>query len=118
MTKCSPDERNDVAIIGAGPAGLAAGMYAARAGLRTIIYGDPYSSQLARADVVENFLTIKNGKGLELVEKMIDHASSVGAKLVDKQIKQITFADNGVFSLFDEDGNSDCAYAVILATGT
>ncbi|MHA2098690.1 MAG: FAD-dependent oxidoreductase [Candidatus Kariarchaeaceae archaeon] len=118
MTKCSPDERNDVAIIGAGPAGLAAGMYAARAGLRTIIYGDPYSSQLARADVVENFLTIKNGKGLEIVEKMIDHASSVGAKLVDKQIKQITFADNGVFSLFDEDGNSDCAYAVILATGT
>jgi thioredoxin reductase (NADPH) len=118
MTKCSPNERNDVAIIGAGPAGLAAGMYAARAGLRTIIYGDAYSSQLARADVVENFLTIQNGKGLEIIEKMVNHATSVGAKLVDKQIKQITFSDNGVFSMFDDEGNSDCAYAVILATGT
>lgn len=118
MTKCSPDEKNDIAIIGAGPAGLAAALYAARSGLKTIVYGDPYSSQLAKADTVENYLTMKNGKGLEIIEKMIDHATSVGAKLVDKQIKQITLADNGVYSMFDEDGNSDCAYAVILATGT
>ncbi|OLS28756.1 MAG: NADH dehydrogenase [Candidatus Heimdallarchaeota archaeon LC_2] len=118
MTRCSPDENNDVAIIGAGPAGLAAALYCARAGLKTILYGDPYSSQLAKADTVENYLTIKNGKGLEIIEKMIDHATNVGAKLVDKQIKQITVADNGVYSMFDEDGNSDCAHAVILATGT
>lgn len=118
MTTCSPDEKNDIAIIGVGPAGLAAALYCARAGLKTIIYGDPYSSQLAKAGIVENYLTVKSTSGIELIESMVSHASEVGANLVDKQIKQITRDSNGIYSLFDGDGESACAYAVILATGT
>ncbi|MBC7243447.1 MAG: FAD-binding protein, partial [Anaerolineae bacterium] len=37
----------DVAVVGAGPAGLGAGLYAACAGLRTMVFGDRYQSQLA-----------------------------------------------------------------------
>ncbi|MCE7735998.1 MAG: FAD-dependent oxidoreductase [Candidatus Heimdallarchaeota archaeon] len=118
MTTCSPDEKNDIAIIGAGPAGLAAALYCARAGLKTIVYGDPYSSQLAKAGVIENYLSVKSTSGIELIESMVSHATEVGANLVDKQIKQITRDSNGIYSLFDGDGESDCAYAVILASGT
>lgn len=118
MTTCSPDEKNDIAIIGAGPAALAAALYCARAGLKTIIYGDPYSSQLANAGVVENYLTVKSTSGIELIERMVSHATDVGANLVDKQIKQITRDSNGIYALFDGDGDSVCSYAVILATGT
>ncbi len=77
----------DVAIIGAGPAGLAA-LYTARTGLTTVVFGDPYQSQLAKAGVIENYLSIeKPTQGLELVEKMIAHVTHWGAQMGDHEIR-------------------------------
>lgn len=59
----------DVAIIGAGPAGLTAGLYCARANLSTVIFGDPFDSQLAKAGDVENYPGFESIQGIELVEK-------------------------------------------------
>lgn len=109
----------DVAIVGAGPAGLAAALYTTRAGLRTVIFGDPYQSQLAKAGVIENYLSYAEPlQGLELVEKMIAHATHWGAQLGDHEIRQIARDDN-LFHLVAANGvDMFCAYAIVLALGT
>ena len=119
MTTCSKDTIIDIAIIGAGPAGLSAALYGARSGLKTVIYGDPYESQLAKAGIVENFITWTDGPtGITLIEKMIEHATSFGADLRERKIKQIIKNPIGGFQIFDDQGDSICAHTVILTTGT
>ena len=108
----------DVVIVGAGPAGLAAGLYTARAGLKTVLFGDPYQSQLAKAGIVENYLTYADPlQGQALSEKMIAHAAHWGTQLVDEEIRQIAHSDN-LFDLCTSRGDMFCAYTVILALGT
>lgn len=112
----------DIAIIGAGPAGLTAGLYGARAGLHTVVFGDPYGGQLARAGTVENFITQPgNQTGIQIVEKMVSHLSEFPHELFDKKIKQITrdvHEEHNVFSLYLEDGANFCAHTIVLCTGT
>jgi len=109
----------DVAIVGAGPAGLAAALYTARAGLKTVVFGDPYQSQLAKAGVIENYLTVAEPvQGLELVEKMIAHVTHWGAQMGDHEIRQIA-RDENLFHLVAANGvDMFCAYTIILAMGT
>ena len=108
----------DVAIVGAGPAGLAAALYTARAGLKTIVFGDPYKSQLAKAGIVENYLTYAEPlHGLALVEKMMAHATRWGAEIHDEEIRQVS-RDEPLFHLVNAQGDTFCAYSVILAMGT
>ncbi len=108
----------DVAIIGAGPAGLGAALYTARAGLKTVVFGDPYRSQLAKAGVIENYLTYAEPvQGLELVEKMVAHTTRWGAETHDEEIRQIA-RDEPLFHLTTAQGDTFCAYSVLLATGT
>lgn len=119
MTSCTEYDIVDVAVIGAGPAGLTAGMYTTRAGLKTVVFGDPYAGQLARANPVENFITWTGSpSGLEIIESMISHGEEYGTIFVDKQIKQIIKDENGHFQLIDDQGNSTCAFTVILTSGT
>ena len=118
MTSCDHDII-DVSIIGAGPAGLSAAVYAARAGLNTVVFGNPYEGQLARAGVVENYITWTDSPtGIQIVDKMIAHATKYGAELVENKIKQIVKNDNGTFHIYDENGDSYCTNTVILASGT
>ena len=94
----------DVAIIGAGPAGLAAALYTARAGLKTVVFGDPYQSQLAKAGVVENYLTfVEPVQGLELAEKMITHVTHWDVQMGDHEIRQIA-RDENLFHLVAANG--------------
>ena len=120
MTEFSDKELVDVIVVGAGPAGLTAAMYCARAGLRTVIFGDPYSSQLARAETVENFITWTDSKtkGIQIIEKMLQHAEQFGAELIEKEVRQIVRDDKKLFHVYDQDGKATCAYAVIIASGT
>jgi thioredoxin reductase (NADPH) len=108
----------DVAIVGAGPAGLAAAMYTARAGLKTVVFGDPYQSQLAKAGIIENYLTYAEPlQGLQLIEKMIGHATHSGAEIHDEEIRQVG-RDEPLIHLTTATDDTFCAYSVILAMGT
>lgn len=112
----------DLAIVGAGPGGLTAGLYGARAGLHTVVYGDPYEGQLARAGTVENFPTQTGSPtGLSIIEKMVQHAGEFDYELIEKKVKQISrnlHDGHNIFTLTMENGDCTCAYSVILATGT
>lgn len=116
VEKCG--ELLDVAVVGAGPAGLGAGLYAARAGLRTMIFGDRYQSQLARAEIVENYpAQIEPLSGIELIEKLAQHAAKFGAQFHEGEVRQIK-REGDRFYLFTAGGECYPAFTVILAMGT
>ncbi|MBS1263388.1 MAG: Sulfide dehydrogenase subunit alpha [Methanonatronarchaeales archaeon] len=105
----------DVAIIGAGPAGLTAAVYAARGNRETAVFGDAYDSQLARGGTFDNFPGYPDGVlGLDLAEEMLEQARQYGAETVDTRVEGLSREDG--FTLDTETGSRD-ARAVILATG-
>jgi thioredoxin reductase (NADPH) len=69
----------DLIIIGAGAAGLAAGIYGARSGLKTMILEEKMAGGTTNdAPLVENYLGFQSISGIELAQKMIDHCRSTG----------------------------------------
>lgn len=110
-------ETYDVIIIGAGPAGLTAGMYCARANLTTLILGDVYDTQLAKAGLVENYPGFPEGvQGIELAERMSQQAKKYGALIKPTPVKRIK-KSNDIFSVTTGDGVVN-GRSVILCMGT
>lgn len=104
----------DVAIVGAGPAGLSSAIYSARYGLKTIVFEtfDPVS-QLSMASKIENYPGFE-GSGIELLEKMKEQALKAGAEIKVEKIEKILKKDE-IFLLVGEKEYE--ARAVIIATG-
>lgn len=100
-------------IIGSGPAGYTAGIYAARAELKPLILaGEKSGGQLMNTTAVENWPGAEAGvMGPELMEKMRDQAKKFGAEIVDKNATQVDFSKTP-FMVNDLE-----AEAVIIATG-
>lgn len=75
----SRDEIHDLIIVGGGPAGLSAGLYAMRAALKTVLIEKGYfGGQAATTTSVENYLGFEDIGGMELSEKFLNHALSYG----------------------------------------
>lgn len=85
----------DVIIIGGGPAGLAAGLYAARSRLSTlIIEKDVDGGQIASTAEVENYPgSVLNATGPTLVARMVEQAIGFGAKKVSDEIIEVDFSE-------------------------
>lgn len=79
----------DVIIIGAGPAGLTAGLYAARSGLKTLVLaGAELGGQLLLTEKIENFPGFPTASGLDLIEVIKKQAEEVGAEIIpEKAVK-------------------------------
>jgi thioredoxin reductase (NADPH) len=107
----------DVIIIGAGPAGLAAGMYAGRLNLRTLIIGEDVGGLIATTQLVENYPGFKRISGEELSERLLEHAEEYGVELVEARVIDVEKTADGFRVLTDED-ESYSAKALIFATGT
>ena len=110
-----------VAIIGAGPAGLAAGLYAARSGLSTIILEMAFpGGQIANAARVENYPGFAQGvSGMELGQYMHQQAEQSGAETLTVEVSSLVPATQSrdgshVVKTSEEDVS---ATAVIVATG-
>jgi len=104
----------DVLIIGTGPAGLAAAIYTARAGLETIIVGKKEESRLNGDWTIENYPGILSVKGSDLLEKFIEHARKFGAKIIETEVTDFVLGDP---KLITTKTAAISAVSVILATG-
>lgn len=115
----SEDIKNLV-IIGSGPAGYTAAIYAARAQLNPVVYEGAVSAggALMTTTEVENFPGFKDGvMGPELMETMYEQAKRFGAELIRDDIMEVDLAGD-IKVLKDGYGNTVKAKAVILATGS
>ena len=107
----------DVAILGAGPAGMTAAVYASRAELKTVMIerGMP-GGQVASTEDVENFPGFSLITGPELSSKMFEHSTKFGAEYKYGDVKSVTL--DGNYKLIDLGSETIKAKAVIIATGT
>lgn len=106
----------DLIIVGGGPAGLTAGIYAVRFGLNTIILEkSEISGQIALADVVENYPGFPEISGLELMEKYKSHAQEIGVET--KITEVLSIRDEGEKKIVSTDSGEFESKAVIIATG-
>ena len=108
---------NKVSIIGTGPAGLTAAIYAARAGLKPVIFtGIQHGGQLTTTTDVENFPGFSNGiSGPNLMTEMTQQAVRVGAEMVYDSITKVDFAKK-IPVLFTSRTSLE-TLTVIIATG-
>ena len=107
---------HDIIIIGGGPAGLTAALYACRAGRSVLILEkNTLGGQITWSPKVENFPGFSSISGLELADLMTAQATNCGAELELNEISNIS-EENGVFTLSTPYGDSYSCRAVIIAT--
>jgi thioredoxin reductase (NADPH) len=123
----APSKRSKVAIIGSGPAGHTAAIYAARAGLEPVMYegfivnGIAAGGQLTTTTELENFPSYPEGiSGLEFTDRLRAQTLRFGTVIHSETIQKVDLSSRP-FKLFSENNQSDepdlVADAVIIATG-
>lgn len=107
----------DIVIIGGGPAGLSAALYASRAGAKvTIVEAGAPGGKLNLTAHIENYPGVKKKMGPELAYEMYEQSLSFGASLKMTEVKQII--DEGDYKKVMTSKEEITAKAVIIATGT
>ncbi|MEE8673563.1 MAG: FAD-dependent oxidoreductase, partial [Heyndrickxia faecalis] len=112
----SEEQIYDVIIIGAGPAGMTAAVYASRSDLKTLMIerGVP-GGQMVNTEEVENYPGYESILGPELSNKMFEHAKKFGAEYAYGDIKGIEI--DGDYKIVKAGAKAYKALAVIIATG-
>ena len=112
-------ELYDVAVIGSGPAGMTAGIYASRAMLKTIIFEkNAYGGLMALTDKLENWPGEKSIAGYELAEKMHSQALDLGCNFASEEVQKIEKTGDKQFSIKTASGSEFSAKTVIYAAGS
>jgi len=106
----------DLIIIGAGPAGLTAAIYAARYKLSTLVVGEQIGGMAAEADEICNFPSYKKIIGIELTKKMIEQVENLGVEIKNSYADSIKKIDSQF--LVKTNSTEYKAKKIILATGT
>jgi len=107
----------DLLIIGSGPAGLSAAIYASRANLKTaIIESGAPGGKVINIDEIANYPGIASISGFDLASNMFNHAMSFGAEFISGQVTNIV-CEGQVKKVICEDNTYETS-AVIIATGT
>ena len=106
----------DVVVVGAGPAGLAAAIYAVRRAFKTLVISKDIGGQMALTENIENYPGYEKISGPELAQKMKEQAESFGTNFIFSEVDKIEKAENN-FLVKTVDGQLVNARAVILAFG-
>lgn len=105
----------DVIIVGAGPAGLVAALYAARRGLSTLVLSQDIGGQAATTGTIENYPGVELTDGLDLMMRFKQQAEKYGAKVQLEEVQRLQHAAEG-FTVTTNIGTYTST-AVILAQG-
>ncbi|MFC1720824.1 NAD(P)/FAD-dependent oxidoreductase [Patescibacteria group bacterium] len=89
----------DFIIIGSGAAGLAAGVYGGRYGMKTLIIGKEFGGETMKAGLIENWPGDKEVDGFDLIMRMKDHAISSGSEVIDGEVTNVD-KNGDIFSVF------------------
>jgi len=108
----------DLIIIGAGPAGLTAGIYGARAGLRTIIFERALPGGLmSTTDLIENFPGFPDGiKGIDLAEQMKKQVRRFNVEFIGNEVTAVS-KNSRIIIVYTEDAQYEVP-VIIIATGS
>lgn len=111
-------DKIDVAVVGAGPAGLTSGIYLGRARLKTVIFEKAIAGgQMAISEWIENYPGFSEGiSGQDLSMKMREQAVKCGAEIIEDEITGLKKNDN-IFILKASGGKEYQAMAVVIAAG-
>ena len=112
------EKEYDIIIIGGGPAGLTAGLYASRARLNTLLIERALiGGQIVTTDKVENYPGFEEGiSGPELVKRMETQAKRFGLEIISGRAASVE--DKGISKVVRfEDGNEYACKAIIIASG-
>ena len=112
------DNKYDVIIIGGGPAGMTAAVYAGRSGMKTaMLEKEAPGGKMIKTHLIENYPGVDKIGGVDLSMKMFEHASAYGAHYLYGDVVSIT--DKGDFKIVETaDGTQYETLVVIVATGT
>ena len=106
-----------MAIIGAGPAGMSAAIYAGRLGMKTAVFESKMpGGNMNLAHIIENYPGFERISGMELAEKMIAQVKKAGTQVIEEGIVDIKKI-NDVFDMTTDRRNTHKSKAIILATG-
>jgi len=111
------DKIHELIIIGAGPAGLAASIYASRYGVEHLIVGSLLGGQITETHEIDNYPGMENMTGFDFSQKWGNHAKKYGVKIITTNVDSI-IKNEEIFVLALTNGEVLKTKTLILATGT
>lgn len=107
----------DVLVVGGGPAGATAAIYAARKGIRTGVVAERFGGQILDTATIENFISVKHTEGPKLAANLEEHVKEYNVDIMNLQTAASLEKKDGMVEIGLENGATLKAKSVILATG-
>lgn len=108
----------DIVVVGAGPAGMTAGLYAGRSMLNTVVLerGAP-GGELLNTEMIEDYPGFEHVEGWDLAQKFAAHAAKFGGHIVNANVDRVKRLPDGTFETRADNGDAWHSEAVIVTAG-